>query len=74
MRFISVDSIEEDIAICEDDEGAKIELNIDVLPLGVKETDVLKISDTGHIYIDREETLRRKAEIINLKNLLEKDK
>ena len=55
MIYLSVDSIEDGYATCEDDNRDKWEINIKKLPNGIKEGDVVLIKDDGKILIDDKE-------------------
>ena len=59
MKY-SVDRIEEKIAICEDDDGNVLKLNVDELPQEIREGDIIEKKENGFV-IDADETqLRRK--------------
>lgn len=59
MKY-SVDRIEENIAICEDDDGNVLKLNVDELPQEIREGDIIEKTENGFV-IDADETqLRRK--------------
>lgn len=66
MRVI-VDRFEGRYAVCEKENLEMINIEIDKLPLGVKEGDVL-VLDGGNIRIDREETKNRQEKIKKLMN------
>lgn len=68
MKMVSIDSIEDNYAICEDDNYNTIYLSIDKLPPHAKEGDIIQINDDGTLEINAEETKRRRAEAINLQN------
>lgn len=59
MKY-SVDRIEENIAICEDDDGNVLKLSADELPQEIREGDIIEKTENGFV-IDADETqLRRK--------------
>ena len=59
MKY-SVDRIEENIAICEDDDGNVLKLKLDELPREIREGDIIEKRENGFV-IDADETqLRRK--------------
>ena len=59
MKY-SIDRIEENIAICEGDDGYVLKLKLDELPKGTREGDIIEKTENGFI-IDADETqLRRK--------------
>ena len=65
--YLSVDRIEEGYAVCEDDRGNCVNIELKFLPIGVKESDVLNFC-SGKYYIDKDETLRRKEKAVRLQN------
>ena len=59
MKY-SIDRIEENIAVCEDDDGNVLKLSVDELPPEIREGDIIEKTESGFI-IDADETqLRRK--------------
>lgn len=64
MRFV-IDRLEEDFAICENEEtGEMEEIDVFLLPDGVEEGDILVYDeDLDEYYIDYEEKKIRKARI-----------
>ena len=71
MIYLSVDSIEDGYATCEDDNRDKWEINIKKLPNGIKEGDVVLIKDDGKILIDdKEKKIRQTAAISLLETVL----
>ena len=59
MKY-SIDRIEENIALCEDDDGNVLKLNVDELPQEIREGDIIEKTENGFV-IDADETqLRRK--------------
>lgn len=65
--YWSVDRIEEGYAVCENDDGECINIELSLLPFGVIESDILKICD-GKYYIDKEETHKRRKVSLKLQN------
>ena len=65
MSFIQIDRFEGDFAVCYDDGLEKSDIKMSELPRGVKEGDVLTL-DGRSFYLDKEETLRRKYEVLKL--------
>lgn len=60
MMKYSVERIEENVALCEDDLGKTVKLRLDELPKGTREGDIIEKTENGFI-IDADETqLRRK--------------
>lgn len=66
MKWI-IDRIENNIAVCEINNGTTIDVNLNALPKEIKEGDVLNIS------VDKAETENRKEKISKLMNDLFKD-
>lgn len=62
---VTVDRFEGDYAVCERDDRKMMNIEKMKLPKGVREGDVL-VLDGPKIFIDEEETKRRKEEIENL--------
>ena len=59
MKY-SIDRIEENIALCEDDDGNVLKLSVDELPQEIREGDIIEKTENGFV-IDADETqLRRK--------------
>jgi hypothetical protein len=63
-RYI-VDRIEENIAVCENEDMTFSEINVSLLPRGVKDGDCI-IEENGVYTIDVSETEKRKAEVDKL--------
>lgn len=68
MKLVSIDSIGDSYAVCEDDNYNTIYFSIDELPLNAKEGDIIQINDDGTLEINTEETKKRKDEAIKLQN------
>ena len=59
MKY-SIDRIEENIALCEDNDGNVLKLSVDELPQEIREGDIIEKTENGFV-IDADETqLRRK--------------
>lgn len=67
MKWI-IDRIENNIAVCELENGETLDVKISALPKGIKEGDVIKL------FVDETETNERKERIDKLMNSLFKDK
>lgn len=63
MKWI-IDRIENNIAVCELENGEMLDVKISALPKGIKEGDVIKLS------VDETETNERKERINKLMNSL----
>lgn len=74
MKKLSVDRIEDNIAVCEGDDGGFFQIEIENLPKGCKEGDIILYDDTNNVYLyDKEETENRKENLYNLTKKLFKD-
>ncbi|BCI60171.1 DUF3006 domain-containing protein [Solibaculum mannosilyticum] len=69
MDLLIVDRIEENTAVCEDEQGNMQSIPLSQLPAGVKEGDCLVRKEDGYL-IDRQLTQRRRQEILDLQNSL----
>ena len=63
MKLLSVDRMEGNYVICEDDEKKLFAIDVSELPKHVKEGDVIRIKDSGDISMDEEETARRRKNV-----------
>ena len=70
MRTLIIDRFEGTFAICEDKEQKMFGIELNELPQGGKEGDVLDISDDGVIAINREKTEVRRSKIKKLQDKL----
>lgn len=70
MEFLFVDRVEGEHIICENTVGEEIKLNVQDAHCGVKEGDVIYISDTGEVIVDKKLTEKRKIEILKLRGNL----
>lgn len=66
MKWI-IDRIENNIAVCELENGEMLDVKISALPKGIKEGDVI------NLFVDETETNERKERIDKLMNSLFKD-
>lgn len=64
MKY-SIEKIENNIAVCENDDGEAIKLELSSLPPDVKEGDILLQSDNSFT-LDRSETLERRRKMAEL--------
>lgn len=64
--YYSVDRIEENIAVLEDDNGGKINVGVSFLPQGTSECDVLLKDEDGLFIKDDEEKKRRQDLILKM--------
>ena len=60
MMKYSVERIEENIAICEDDLGKTIKLSLDELPENIREGDMIVRTENGYTIDSDETSVRRK--------------
>lgn len=70
MRKLVIDRFDGTYAICEDPEKKMFAISLNELPQGAKPGDVLRISDSGELSVDKEETQRRRKKIAGLQNKL----
>ncbi|HIZ16933.1 MAG TPA: DUF3006 domain-containing protein [Firmicutes bacterium] len=68
MRYI-IDRIEGNIAVCEDEQRNMIDINLSVLPNGVKEGSVINY-ENGKYTADKKSEAERREKIRNLENEL----
>lgn len=61
MKYI-IDRIEQNIAICEDDNKKQIEIEVTKLPSNIKEGDIIK-QEKGKYIIDEENTEKKREDI-----------
>lgn len=62
---VVIDRFEENYAVCEKEDRTMINLERSSLPKGAKEKDVLILED-GKIFIDKNDTEKRKDEVSDL--------
>ncbi len=72
MEYLSVDRIENMIAICEREDMSLIEIPLAALPNNVKEGSVLKL-ENGAYSLDTNEEMHRKKYILELQNIVLSD-
>ncbi|SDN39078.1 DUF3006 domain-containing protein [Acetanaerobacterium elongatum] len=65
-KLLRIDRLEGTVAVCEDEQGGRVQLPVCSLPAGVKEGDCLKLDDTGRAVVDTEETRHRRELIKKL--------
>ena len=70
MRKLIIDRFEGTYAICEDQEKKMFAISLNELPQGAKPGDVLQISGAGELYVDQEETQRRRKKMAGLQSKL----
>lgn len=73
MKY-SVERIEENIAICEDDLGETIKLSLDELPENIREGDIIVRTENGYTIDSDETSVRRKKMAEMQKKLFNKKK
>ena len=59
MKY-SVERIEENVALCEDDLGKTVKLRLDELPENIREGDIIVRSENGYTIDSDETSVRRK--------------
>jgi len=68
MKYLSIDRIDNELAICEDELGEKHEISISKLPPEIKEGDILTLDYTKKWIINHKITISRKHYINILRN------
>ena len=69
MMKYSVERIEENIALCEDDLGGTIKLNLDELPENIREGEIIVRTENGYT-IDSDETSARRKKMAEMQKKL----
>ena len=69
MMKYSVERIEENIALCEDDLGKTIKLRLDELPENIREGEIIVLTENGYT-IDSDETSARRKKIAEMQKRL----
>lgn len=67
--YLSIDRLEENYAVCEDDNGNIVNIDLSLLPVEVRESDVIKYCD-GEYHIEKKEAEQRKNANRALQNKL----
>lgn len=60
MMKYSVERIEENVALCEDDLGKTVKLKLDELPENIREGDIIVRTENGYTIDSDETSVRRK--------------
>ena len=60
MMKYSIDRIEENVALCEDDLGKTVKLRLDELPENIREGDIIVRTENGYTIDSDETSVRRK--------------
>lgn len=68
MKY-SVERIEENIALCEDDLGKTIKLSLDELPENIREGEIIVRTENGYT-IDSDETSARRKKMAEMQKRL----
>ena len=68
MKYLSVDRIENGIAVCQDDDGTQLRIPVcDVdLSAPIREGDVLRLTEEGALLPDPAEKQRRQKAVLEL--------
>ena len=66
---LSVDRIVEGIAVCENDDGEILKINLCELPEGTREGSMI-LFENGEYFLDNETESQRREELFDLQNLL----
>lgn len=73
MKY-TIDRIEEGIAVCEDDTGNHVNIQLTLLPEDVREGDIISAGDNGFTVCREETEERRKALAEKQKSIFKKRK
>ena len=68
MKY-SVERIEENIALCEDDLGKTVKLRLDELPENIREGEIIVLTENGYT-IDSDETSSRRKKMAEMQKKL----
>lgn len=68
MKYLSIDRIDNELAVCEDELGEKHEINVLKLPPGIKEGNILTLDHNKKWIINHKLTISRKNYINILRN------
>ena len=74
MMKYSVERIEENVALCEDDLGKTVKLRLDELPENIREGDIIVRTENGYTIDTDETSVRRKKMAEMQKKLFNKKK
>ena len=69
MMKYSVERIEENIALCEDDLGKTVKLRLDELPENIREGEIIVRTENGYT-IDSDETSARRKKMAEMQKKL----
>lgn len=69
MMKYSVERIEENVALCEDDLGKTVKLRLDELPENIREGDIIVRTENGY-NIDSDETSVRRKKMAEMQKKL----
>lgn len=69
MEFLSIDRIENGIAVCEDDNRNRVEIPLEKIEGTPKEGDLL-VPENGGYVVDVEETAHRRETVLRLQRKL----
>lgn len=69
MMIFSIDRIEENLAVCEDENGRQVKFELELLPKNVREGDIIRRTDDGFI-IDVDEAAERRRKMAQMQKSL----
>ncbi len=67
LEFLSVDRIEENVVICENQNGEEVVVSSKNIPPELEEGNIIFIDENGNIVIDEQKTRCRKKLIVELR-------
>ncbi len=68
MSYFSVDRIEEDLVVCEDESGNESVFKISQFPKNIKEGDIVEPADDGSFKINHKKTQEVRNDILRLRD------
>lgn len=69
MMIFSIDRIEENLAVCEDENDRQVKFELELLPKNVREGDIIRRTDDGFI-IDVDEAAERRRKMAQMQKSL----
>lgn len=70
MNRLTVDRIEENIAVCMDENEALVGIELSCLPFDIKEGNIICLFDDGSIVLDTDAEYERRKELFDLQESL----
>ena len=67
LEFLSVDRIEKNIVICENEDGEEVIVSSKNIPPELEEGNIIFIDENGNIVIDEQKTQHRRSLVVKLR-------